>query len=120
MLRREVGRLGVKVIVIEPGTVATPMWSKGIATMDTLAASMTVDQHTRYHDLVAAMNKQAQEQDGSGIQPLQAARVIADPMQLRKPRTRYLVGRDAKFLARMTGLLNDHTVDRFVATNLGM
>lgn len=120
VLRREIGRLGIKVIVIEPGTIATPMWSKGIATMDTLAADMTADQHARYDDLIAAMQKQAHEQDGSGIQPRQAAKVIADAIQARKPRTRYLVGRDAKVLARMTGLLSDHTVDRFVARNLGV
>ncbi len=119
-LRREVGRLGVKVIVIEPGTVATPMWGKGIATMDTLAAAMTADQHARYDDLIAAMRKQARDQEGSGIQPLRAATVIADAIQSRKPRARYLVGRDAKLLAALSGLLSDRTVDRLVARNLGV
>lgn len=36
--RREVGRLGVKVIVIESGTVATAIWGKGLATVQELAA----------------------------------------------------------------------------------
>jgi len=120
VLRREVGRRGVKVIVIEPGTVATPMWDKGIATMDQLAGDMNADQHARYDDVVAAMQKQAQKQAGSGIVPLQAAKVIADAIQSPKPRTRYLVGRDAKLLAGMTGLLSDRMVDRFVARNLGI
>ncbi len=119
-LRREVGRLGVKVIVIEPGTIATPMWGKGIATMDELAATMTADQRARYGDLIAAMHKQAQGQAGSGIQPLRAATVIADAIQSRKPRARYLVGRDAKLLAAMSGLLSDRTVDRLVARTLGI
>jgi len=120
VLRREVARQGVKVIVIEPGTVATPMWDKGIATMDQLAGEMTADQHARYDDLVAAMQKQARQQAGSGTTPFQAAKVIADAIQSPKPRTRYLVGRDAKLLAGMTGLLSDHIVDRFVARNLGI
>ncbi len=120
VLRREVARQGVKVIVIEPGTVATPMWDKGIATMDQLADEMTADQHARYDDLVAAMQKQARQQAGSGTTPFQAAKVIADAIQSPKPRTRYLVGRDAKLLAGMTGLLSDHIVDRFVARNLGI
>ncbi len=119
-LRREVGRLGVKVIVIEPGTIATPMWGKGIATMDELAAAMTADQHARYDDLIAAMHKQAEGQEGSGIPPRRAATVIADAIQSRKPRTRYLVGRDAKLLARIAGLLSDSMVDRLVARTLGI
>lgn len=120
VLRREVGRLGVKVIVIEPGTVATPMWGKGIATMDELSAVMTADQHARYDDLIAAMNKQAKGQAGSGIRPLRAAEVIAEAIQSRKPRTRYLVGRDAKLLARISSLLSDRAVDRLAARNLGI
>ncbi len=119
-LRREVGRLGVKVIVIEPGNVATPMWGKGIATMDELAASMTADQHARYDDLVAAMHKQAEAQKGGGIQPLDAAKVIAKAIEARKPRTRYLVGRDARVGAVVSGLLSDRAFDRFVARSLGL
>jgi len=120
VLRREVGRPGVKVIVIEPGTIATPMWGKGIAIMDKLAATMTADQHARYDDLIAAMHKQAQGQAASGIQPLRAATVIADAIQSRKPRTRYLVGRDATLLAAISSLLSDHMVDRLVARTLGL
>ncbi len=120
VLRREVGRLGVKVIVIEPGTIATPMWGKGIATMDELAATMTPDQHARYDDLVAAMHKQSEGQAGSGIEPLRAAKVIANAVEARKPRTRYLVGRDAKLLAGVSSLLSDHMLDRLVTRNLGL
>lgn len=120
VLRREVGRLGVKVIVIEPGNVATPMWGKGMAIMDKLAATMTADQHARYDDLVAAMRKQAEALEGGGIQPLDAAKVIANAIGSRKPRTRYLVGRDAKLGAVVSGLLSDRAFDRFVARNLGL
>lgn len=120
VLRREVGRLGVRVIVIEPGTIATPMWDKGIATMGELAAGMTADQHARYDDLIAAMDKQSRKQAGSGLDPSEAAKVIADAIQSPKPHARYLVGREAKLLAGMTGLLTDHMVDSFVARNLGL
>lgn len=119
-LRREVGRLGVKVIVIEPGNITTPIWGKTIATMDKLTADMTADQHARYDDLIAAIHKQAQGRKGSGIEPSQAAKVIADAIQSRKPRTRYLVGRDAKLGALMASLLSDRTLDHLVDRNLGI
>lgn len=120
VLRREVGRLGVKVIVIEPGTIATPMWGKGIAIMDGLLATMSADQQARYGDLMAAMHKQSEGQQSSGIQPLRAAKVITDAILSRKPRPRYLVGRDAKLLAGVSRLLSDARLDRLVARNLGL
>ena len=120
VLRREVGRLGVKVIVIEPGNIATPIWNKTTATMDEMAATMTPDQHARYDDLVAAIRNQAEERRSGGIQPAGAAKVIADAIQSPKPRTRYRVGRDAKLGAVMSGLLGDRAFDRLVARNLGL
>ena len=119
-LRREVTRLGVQVIVIEPGTVATGIWGKGLVAAQQLAAGMSEAQQIRYRDLLAAMSKQAETLAGSGIDPADAARVIADAIEARKPRARYLVGRDAKLMARIAGLLPDRIVDRLIARNLGL
>jgi NAD(P)-dependent dehydrogenase (short-subunit alcohol dehydrogenase family) len=119
-LRREVDRLGVKVIVIEPGTVATPIWGKGRATAQGLTAGMSHDQQARYGDLLAAVLKQARALERDGIDPSDAARVIADAIEARRPRARYLVGRDAKLMARLAGLLPDRVVDRLIARNLGL
>jgi NAD(P)-dependent dehydrogenase (short-subunit alcohol dehydrogenase family) len=120
VLRREVGRLGVQVIVIEPGTVATRIWGKGLAAAQELAAKMSVAQLTRYRDLLEAATKRAQALERSGIDPADAALVIADAIEARKPRARYLVGRDAKLMARMAGLLPDRLVDRLIARDLGL
>jgi NAD(P)-dependent dehydrogenase (short-subunit alcohol dehydrogenase family) len=119
-LRREVTRLGVQVIVIEPGTVATGIWGKGLAAALELAAGMSEAQQTRYRDLLSAASRQAETLGRSGIDPAVAARVIADAIEARKPRARYLVGRDAKLIARMAGLLPDRVVDRLIARNLGL
>jgi hypothetical protein len=88
--------------------------------MDTLAATMTADQHARYDDLIVAMQKQSEAQAGNGIEPSRAAKVIADAIQSRKPRTHYLIGRDAQLLAGMSGLLSDRTLDRLVARSVGI
>ena len=120
VLRREVGRLGVKVIVIEPGAITTQIWGKTMATMDGLASKMSPNQHTRYDGIIAAVRKQTQQgQQGSGIQPSSVAEVISDAIQSDKPRTRYLVGRDAKLVALMTSLLGDRSLDRIIGRWLG-
>jgi NAD(P)-dependent dehydrogenase (short-subunit alcohol dehydrogenase family) len=120
VLRREVGRLGVHVIVIEPGTVRTRIWGKGIATAQDLVGGMSAPQRSRYGDLLAAVLKQAQSMQQGGIDPGDAARVIADAVDARKPRTRYLVGRDARIMARVAAVLPDRVVDRLIARNLGL
>jgi NAD(P)-dependent dehydrogenase (short-subunit alcohol dehydrogenase family) len=119
-LRREVSRLGVRVIVVEPGTVATPLWGKGLATAQELVSGMSENQQTRYRDLMTAARKQAETLERDGIDPADAAQVIADAIEARKPRTRYLVGRDAKLMARIALLLPDRAVDWLIARNLGL
>ena len=126
VLRREVGRYGVQVIVIEPGTVNSSMWGKGLTSIQQVAAEFaagaTEAQKARYSDLLAAMTKQAEAnvRNRNGVDPGRVANVIADAIQARRPRTRYLVGRDAKLLARITALLPGRAFDRVVARNLGL
>jgi NAD(P)-dependent dehydrogenase (short-subunit alcohol dehydrogenase family) len=117
-LRREVRRLGVQVIVVEPGTVATPIWGKGIATAEGLVAGMTDEQQARYRDVIAGARGRAQTLERSGVEPADAARVIVDAIEAPRPHARYLVGRDAKVMARMVRLLPDGIVDRLIARNL--
>jgi NAD(P)-dependent dehydrogenase (short-subunit alcohol dehydrogenase family) len=119
-LRREVGRLGVRVVVVEPGTVATPIWNKGMATADQLVTQTPEDQVARYRDLVDAMRKQAETLARGGISPADAAQVIVGAIEAREPRARYLIGRDAKVMARVAGVLPDRIVDRLIARNLGL
>jgi NAD(P)-dependent dehydrogenase (short-subunit alcohol dehydrogenase family) len=117
-LRREVGRLGVQVIVVEPGTVATPIWGKGVATVQDLVAGMSGEQQLRYRDLIAAITKQAQAGEREGLAPTRAAEVIASAIEAQRPRPRYLVGRDAKLMSRSVRLLPDRAMDRLIARRL--
>jgi NAD(P)-dependent dehydrogenase (short-subunit alcohol dehydrogenase family) len=57
-LRREVGPLGVKVVVVEPGAVKTGMAGHAVAGAERLTASMSTDQRNRYADLAAAISAQ--------------------------------------------------------------
>ncbi len=119
-LRREVQRLGVQVIVVEPGGVATPIWTKGVAHADRLIAAMSPSQRERYEDLIAAVRKQAGATADSGADPADVARVIADSIIAPRPRTRYLVGRDARIMARIAWLLPDRVLDELIARRLGL
>lgn len=117
-LRREVGRLGVKVVLIEPGTVATPIWGKGLDTSHGLTEAASGEQRARYDDLVAAARKQAEALERNGISPHEVAKVILEAVESPRPRPRYLAGRDAKIMATLARYLPDRTLDRLIAGNL--
>jgi NAD(P)-dependent dehydrogenase (short-subunit alcohol dehydrogenase family) len=117
-LRREVADFGVKVIVIEPGAVITEMAGRGVATAERLAAEMTPDQHNRYDPLINAITNQAQEFARDGVPAANAARIIADAITTKSPRTRYTIGRDAAIITRLTRLAPDRLLDRLLRRNL--
>jgi NAD(P)-dependent dehydrogenase (short-subunit alcohol dehydrogenase family) len=113
-LRREVSRLGVNVVVIEPGAVKTAMAERGVATADRLKDGMTADQRDRYGELVDAMSNLARSFDKDGVSAEHAAKVIAKAATASRPRTRYTVGRDAALLARLQRVVSDRVLDRVV------
>lgn len=116
-LRREVLPLGVDVVVIEPGAIKTKISGRAIATANKVASTMTPEQRTRYGDLVQAVVSQAAEADENGLSADAAADVVVKAVTVRKPRTRYGVGREASLIGFMR-MLPDRIVDRILASVL--
>src|SRR6478735_5922523 len=119
-LRREMAPFGVGVIVVEPGAVRTEMPGRAIATTHELASAMTAEQNRRYGPLLQAIAAQtaAHTKSGSGLPAEAVAKVIAEAVTTRRPRTRYAVGRDAALITRLARLLPDRTLDRVIAAGL--
>jgi NAD(P)-dependent dehydrogenase (short-subunit alcohol dehydrogenase family) len=118
-LRRELRHLGVTVSVVEPGGVKTPIWRKGNAAADELLASAPPEAERLYGDMVEALRAEADKIDReTGLPPEAVAEVIGEALTARRPRTRYLVGRDAKLRARAAGLLPDRVMDGLIARTL--
>ncbi|MCV7408476.1 dehydrogenase [Mycobacterium florentinum] len=117
-LRREVAKLGIKVVVVEPGGVKTEMVERGIATAQELKANMTAAQLARYGDLTTAVTAQAESFTEAGVSAEHAAKVIAKAATSSRPRTRYTIGRDAAILLRVSRLVSDRALDRIVRMNL--
>ncbi len=115
-LRRELDN--VKVIVVQPGAMATPIWDRGIATADSLWQAMPPLAHSRYGALVDGMRAQATTLGSDGDPPERVAEVIAKALRARWPRARYVVGRDAKVQAALARVLPDRALDRVLAAGL--
>ena len=118
-LRRELRSQGVEVSLIEPGAVKTPIWEKGLAAADDLEAGMPPEADALYGHLVRALRREVDQiVEDTGIDPAAVADEIVHALTARKPRTRYLVGREAKLRWAVAKRLPDRVFDALVARAL--
>ncbi|WP_433619195.1 SDR family NAD(P)-dependent oxidoreductase [Paenibacillus cellulositrophicus] len=117
-LRREMSSFGLKVIMITPGGVSTGLSEQGITTAERLAKLMTPDQHRRHDRLFDAVKAQAETWATDGIRPEKVAAVVSRAIHVRKPRTRYTVGRDSALLTRLVRILPDKLLDRMLRSQM--
>lgn len=114
-LRRELRPWGIHVAVIEPGTIATPIWAKGIASGEALEAALGEQAKRDYGPLIATVRTASEQGARTGLPPDAVAKEVAHALTARRPRTRYLVGREATSRALLTRLVPDRVVDAAVA-----
>jgi NAD(P)-dependent dehydrogenase (short-subunit alcohol dehydrogenase family) len=117
-LRREVSQFGVRVVSIEPGAIATPIWSKGIDDAVRLLGEMPEEARRRYAPLIAAVRSEAEKAAREGLAPEAVAEVVGRAITARRPRTRYVVGREARIQAALARLLPDRAFDALIARAL--
>lgn len=116
-LRVELLPWGMHVAVIEPGVVLTPIWEKGIEAAVSLQAQMAAEARERYGTLFTAFQRIVTHPKRRGAAPEEVAAAIAHALSARRPRTRYLVGRDAR-VRNALRWLPDRVQDRMVTTFL--
>jgi len=114
-LRRELRPWGIGVAVIEPGTIATPIWDKGIASGDELEAGMSEQAKRDYGPLIATVRTASEQGARTGLPPDAVAQDVAHALTARRPKTRYLVGREAKSRALLARIAGDRVIDAGVA-----
>jgi NAD(P)-dependent dehydrogenase (short-subunit alcohol dehydrogenase family) len=91
-LRVELKPWGIRVAIVEPGTIRTPIWTKGAEKADELLGGEATE---LYGDRVAAFRKIAAKRGANGAPAEAVAAVIERALTSSRPRARYLVGRDA-------------------------
>jgi NAD(P)-dependent dehydrogenase (short-subunit alcohol dehydrogenase family) len=114
-LRLELARWEIPVSIVEPGSIATPIWDKSGPDFDNLTESMPEEGRERYGKLIEVGRKIAVVQNRRGIPPEKVAKVVEHALTSSRPRTRYLVGKDAQVRARVESLIPDKVRDKIVA-----
>ena len=119
-LRRELRLQGIDVIVIEPGGIKTPIWKKGNKLADEMISEMPPEAERLYGRLVAGVRRETVKIERErGLSPRAVAEVIGTALTVERPRTRYVVGREAKVRATLARLLPDRAMDRLIGRALG-
>jgi NAD(P)-dependent dehydrogenase (short-subunit alcohol dehydrogenase family) len=117
-LRVELRSSNVQVALIEPGSVATPIWDKSRAQGEGL--QVPAELADQYGHVSAAMNKVLESTERRGVPPELVAETIERALTARRMRARYLIGRDAKAMLLAKRLLPDHVFDRVARRALGV
>jgi NAD(P)-dependent dehydrogenase (short-subunit alcohol dehydrogenase family) len=117
-LRVELRTSGVQVALVEPGSVATPIWEKSRAEVQRV--SVPPELAEQYGHVPAAMEKTLRETARRGVPPERVAETIERALTAPRMRARYVVGLDARALLAAKYLLPDLVFDRLARRALGV
>ena len=113
-LRQELHPWGISVSVIEPGAIKTPIWDKGRRDADDLEQELPAEARTQYASHIAAIRKGIDMQDRNSASPQKVARAVEHALFASRPRTRYLVGTDARIQSALVRCLPDRAREAII------
>lgn len=114
-LRAELAPSGIRVILIEPGAIRTPIWDRSLAASEEVVAGLPPEGAERYERQIEAAEAMARNGAARGLPPERAAHVIVRALTARNPRPRQLVGRDAQVAAFLVRVLPHRVLYRLTA-----
>ncbi|MGH7575398.1 MAG: SDR family NAD(P)-dependent oxidoreductase [Longimicrobiales bacterium] len=117
-LRVELADSGINVAVIEPGAIATPIWETSLARADVMLESMPPKLEERYGPQLAIVRRFALSSAKHGAPASRAAAAVEHALTASRPRTRYVVGHDAKTRLLLERLLPTRLRDRLIRMRL--
>jgi NAD(P)-dependent dehydrogenase (short-subunit alcohol dehydrogenase family) len=117
-LRVELRTSHVQVALVEPGSVATPIWDKGRAEAERFDVPDELRQ--QYGHIREAMDAMLRSTAERGVPPEQVAETIERALTAPRMRARYVVGRDARVMIAVRRLLPDLVFDRLARRALGV
>lgn len=108
--RNELGMLGVKVVSVQPGPVATPIWVKARAISDKYL-------DTPYRDILARQEEFIQQAESRALPVDRVVKLVVHASTADQPRSRYLLVTNT-WLVRIARLLPDRLKDRMIMARL--
>jgi len=110
-LRLELRPFGIRVSTVEPGSIKTPAVDKTLGDVEAVIRGLPAEGQSRYGSMLREFNKRAFRRETNGSHPDVVARAVHHALTAQRPRTRYVVGKDAKLLATLPKVVPDIFLD---------
>jgi NAD(P)-dependent dehydrogenase (short-subunit alcohol dehydrogenase family) len=120
VFRQELRPWGIPVSIIEPGSISTPIWERGEREAERIGERAHPGQEDLYGPAITGYRKTVRRLAARGIGPEVVAEAVEGALCVRRPRARYLVGRDAKLQARLKPFVPTPVFDWLVARMMGL
>lgn len=95
-LRLELNPWNIKVVLLQPGTIKTPIWEKSIEYSHQLKAKMGEVAQKYYGDLFKLVEVQAKKNSTEGVEVQEVVEAFTHALNSDNPKVRYLIGKDAR------------------------
>lgn len=114
VLRREISPHGVKVSLIQPGIIATPIYDKHLPISYERMNAMAPEVLSRYRRQLDSAHRSGEEATTTGMPPIVVAEAVAKAIRARFPKTRYVVGSDSRTAVICARFLPDRVIDLII------
>jgi NAD(P)-dependent dehydrogenase (short-subunit alcohol dehydrogenase family) len=118
-LRVELRPWGIRVTLVEPGSIDTDLWRNVEETADEVEAGLSADHRRLYARQIAAMRKLSARVAKQAAPPATVAAAVERALIADRPRARYLVGADAKVQWALGAVVPSRLMDAAVGRMTG-
>ena len=112
-LRFELRRSKIPVSIVEPGSIKTSIWDKGLDEVDEL--DLPEESESLYGDVPAVLRKALEQGRRNAIPAERVADAIQHALTAHRPKTRYRIGLDARAMIVLRAILPDRAFDSAIS-----
>ncbi|MCC5661042.1 SDR family NAD(P)-dependent oxidoreductase [Nostoc sp. XA010] len=120
VMRMELRPWGISVSIIEPGSIATPIWEKSLNQSEIAQHDLSQTAQNLYGQAMNIVREKMQIIASRGISADLVAQAVVHALTAKQPKTRYLVGLDAKIGSVLKHILPDKLHDRVILYSMGL
>lgn len=119
-MRMELRPFGIRVSVVEPGAIKTPALEKTLGNPEGVIRGLPPEGAERYGAMLREFTKRAYSREMHGSPPEVVAKAVHHALTAKRPRIRYVVGKDARLLVTLPKVVPEALFDTLRLRMFGM
>lgn len=110
-MRLELRPFGIRVSTVEPGSIHTPAVDKTLGNVEEVIRSLDPAGEARYGAMMRQFTRRAYKREMAGSAPEVVAESVHHALTAKRPRIRYVVGKDARLLSILPKVVPERALD---------